>query len=80
MPIDIAWAIAVSIFLALSLAVTLHLMRIKTATTAQKVMQVTVIWLLPVIGAIVIYFFHRTDAAAIVSDKRSIGAAEGMDG
>jgi len=45
----------------LNCLVTLRVFLLKSATGIQKLTQIAIIWCLPLLGALLIYFFHRSD-------------------
>ena len=66
--------------LTLNGVVSWYVSRLNTLTTTQKIVQAILIWLIPVVGALFIFIFHRTDAEPIKPSKPTEGPFESMEG
>ena len=49
------------VLLALNVMATVVVLRAETSTTAQRILQSCVVWLIPALGAFVVILFHRLD-------------------
>ena len=49
------------VLLALNVMATVVVLRAETSTTAQRILQSCVVWLIPALGALVVILFHRLD-------------------
>ena len=76
----ILWVVALIVMLTLNSAVSWYVSRLETLTTTQKIVQTIVVWLVPFVGAFIIYIFHRTDAEPIKPYKPTEGPFESIDG
>ena len=75
-----ALAIAGVGVLGLNVIVSIYVSRLSTVTRTQKLLQVGIVWLVPLVGALVVYFFHRADSEPRGPDKPAEGPFEAMDG
>jgi hypothetical protein len=49
------------VLLAVNVVATVVALRAETSTTAQRILQSCVVWLIPVLGAFAVVLFHRLD-------------------
>jgi hypothetical protein len=56
-----AITISTSVLFLLNVAVSLKVALSKTLTSMQKLLQGIFIWLIPILGAIIVYLVHRSD-------------------
>lgn len=77
---SVALAVAGLTVLALNICTSVYLSGLKTLTPNQRFMQLAIVWLVPLVGAAVVYFFHRADAEPRGPDKPTVGPFEGMEG
>jgi hypothetical protein len=57
-----AMTIGALVLLVLNVLVTLKVTLARTVTGVQKVLQALLVWLVPFLGAIVVYLVHRSDS------------------
>ena len=83
MPMEFdAFTIGTSILLILNVAVSLKVALSKFLTGMQKLLQGAIIWLLPFLGAIIVYLVHRSndDPRGPAEPPFGGGANDGMPG
>ena len=76
----IALAVVGVSVLALNVGMSVYIGRLVTATQKQKLLQLGIVWFVPLVGAALVYFFHQADAEPIEPDKPAEGPFHGMDG
>ena len=76
----LALATAGLVVTGLNVGTTVYIGRLKTLTRAQKLMQLAIVWFVPLVGAAIVYFFHQADSEPRGPDKPAVGPFEGMEG
>jgi hypothetical protein len=76
----VALAVAGLGVLGLNVGMSVYVGRLKTLTRTQKLLQLGIVWLVPLVGALLVYIFHRTDSEPRGPDKPAVGPFEGMEG
>jgi len=76
----IALAVVGASVLALNVGMSVYIGRLATATRTQKLLQLSIVWFVPLIGAALVYFFHQADAEPRGPDKPAEGPFHSMDG
>lgn len=64
----------------LSLFVTIQVACSQDSAPMQKAMQIAIVWLLPIVGALFVYLFRRADAQPRGPDGPDISGSDGMPG
>ena len=74
--------IGAGVLLLLNCLVSLRIRFAKTITTSQKLVQTAIVWVLPFIGAILVYLVHKSDAEPRGPAEPPFGggASDGMPG
>ena len=77
-----ALTIGAAVLLLLNTIVSLKVVLAKTITGTQKALQAAVIWLLPFLGGILVYYVHRSDSEPRGPSEPPFGggAHDGMPG
>ncbi|ERB62740.1 hypothetical protein G3U99_14090 [Vibrio coralliilyticus OCN008] len=70
--LDIA-LIAVSALVLVNVAVTISLIKNDSITRPQKLTQVSIVWVVPFIGAVGFWLFHHIDGRSDVLNRRTFG-------
>jgi membrane-anchored protein YejM (alkaline phosphatase superfamily) len=76
----IFWVVAGIVTLTLNGIVSWYVSRLDTLTTTQKFVQAIIVWLVPVVGAFLIYVFHRSDSEQIKLNKSTEGPFDSIEG
>ena len=61
--------IGVAILVCINSIATWNVIRSASTDKSQKIVQIALIWIIPLIGAVVIYSFHKSEAVAENSNK-----------
>lgn len=77
-----AVTIGLAVLVGLNCLVSLRVGLAKGFTAIQKILQITIIWVVPLLGAIGIWLFHRTDSEPKGPSEPPFGggAHDGMPG
>jgi len=77
-----AVTIGIAVLVGLNCLVSLRVGFVKGLTAIQKTLQIAIVWLIPLLGAIGIWLFHRTDnePKGLSEPPFGGGAHDGMPG
>jgi amino acid transporter len=80
MKITFIIGIAVIIILILNIMVTVKINKSEYISKHQKGIQILLVWLIPIAGALLIYFFHKNDETPKGPRKPPFGGGYGESG
>lgn len=72
--------LTILIVVIINLAVTVKVVKSMFFTKTQKSLQIVLVWILPIIGALLIYFFHKDDETPKGPRKPPFGGGYGESG
>ena len=72
--------IAIVVLSLINLIVTRKVIKRDLFTASRKVLQIVLVWLIPLFGAILVFLFHKDDETPKGPDKPDFGAGYGESG